>query len=563
MGSNIDFKCSNPHCNEIYHSDKSLAGRHIQCNKCGKITIIPSENIMQAHVDFKEIPKTGTYSWPKTTATKNKGVTPETKISYFIPLVIALTIILSFYSYLFPIPQLACFCLITWRACRKNSFAVIKAIANIALFTAAGLGFLLLILFIINLANNPTNKVPGWLIQLDKLLMWSQDYLEHFKEMRVWVYLLIVAVLMLITYWLPKWKLLSKFSRFQTFGERLMAILIVTTSFTFFAPAELESAADKAYYAHYRVIFRNKEQQERRQLIATAFRQRILEETVDSSLFNQNIYSLEKDIKEACDRLGGNINDTAEFINNIQAETDEEVRTFMHSSVLFNDDELRKNQSETGEENIRSAWIAEKQKAPAGTGRQQIIEQEIKHVANAKIVAEEAIEGMKDIFLKLIGKSIPIVGGYIGIYLETAVNTVAEYAWEKANVKFLAEELFNRYNNAIDKLNIMGKLAVFWSKCKKPVETPSPPPTTINEPPIYGPDEWPQLPNPYTINRPDNSNEPSMEGGLRCGACGGPVAATSKVGDICPYPNCRVRWTFKRRGGPRIRVPVRIPVIIP
>lgn len=525
MADKFSFNCE--HCGEEYHSQPEHIGKLLRCLVCGNLVTIAPVEIK------KESEKVGpTVKTVKPNSKPSKKPVSRNHRIYILPIIICvLTGIGSLFHYLFPLPVLAG---LSWLGCwmfRKSDRNILKVLSGVLRSTAIGLSLLLLILIVLNsIYNGNGNSLPGWLLTLDNLLIWSRENLKEVTSLSAGMYLLVVAVLLIIARWKPGYKPFSRYVRLQDMLGKILAILIVITSFTFFAHARLDATVDNAYYKNFKVSIREKLKQERRALIAHAIAERMQLE--DSSSYVPKLSLFHQEITEVFIHSHDytNQNSVFEIKNAANADVAAVMNSYPEPKAENADG---KTDWEGAESRTKEAWEQKVRDPDWVYHRKAYTEQVANEVKKSTLFADEAVVGAKDAFKKMMGTLSFDMEGILGVYIEDVISSVAEYLFEKTEAAEIVKRFFDSINRIVGQKDLFGRIAAFWYE-SKPINI-KPPVTSPEEPSkpphINGMSVPPIEPDGDILKRFIQKN---------CSNCGRVVSKDAHPGQICPH--CKVIW---------------------
>jgi hypothetical protein len=118
-----------------------------------------------------------------------------------------------------------------------------KILARCLLPLSAGFGVDVSLLAVLKLLR-PNLDVP-WLRSFEEHTLWLRVQVQEFNDLSFRKSLLILAALLLLNWFLPKWKPVSRFLFVQQCASMLFVALMGVTTFSFFAQAPLKQRAMK------------------------------------------------------------------------------------------------------------------------------------------------------------------------------------------------------------------------------------------------------------------------------------------------------------------------------
>lgn len=95
--------------------------------------------------------------------------------------------------------------------------------------------------------------------------------------------------------------------------------------------------------------------------------------------------------------------------------------------------------------------------------RRSLMEVKIAEVEKATILADEAVEGLKAVFLKLCGGIIPDGETIFKKYIEEIVNAAAEYIFDASKINNIVKQFFNNARN-IGRVDVFARIGNWWQK---------------------------------------------------------------------------------------------------
>lgn len=398
---------------------------------------------------------------------------PINKINanYWIPTLAIITAAFgSLYYYLFPIPLLVGIAWLAWWICKPYNKIWVKTISSPLLSTAIGLSLLLFLQVILNYSyQSKSVEIPKWLLQLDDLLIWSRLHLEYISEISIIFYIMLITTLLYLAIKKPSWKPISKFAYFEGWLGKISAILIVITSFTFFAPYTLDRSINEAYHKHYKVIYRKELTQERKLLIADLIREKI--ENNDTSGYYINLPSLSQDLNSLNIDKNTALNEAEQDVTTIMSYEGEVNEQNADNYSPYKDHQCSDEYIDTEWEKEVEKWkkgeseilIKEKVNRKIPNKRRIFIETKVAEVKKKSLVANEAVEATKEVCAKLIGNLVSPADKILGIYVEEFISKASEFLVEKSRLPRLAEQFFNASWDK-GKVNVFARIGGLWGK---------------------------------------------------------------------------------------------------
>ncbi|MFT3702134.1 MAG: hypothetical protein QM802_07180 [Agriterribacter sp.] len=427
----------------------------IICSNCGKKNRIP----LDKHIRFKcTNPDCGREHEYK----NGKPITPS-RFNYFIRyFTILIAVIGSFYTYLFPLPLLVGTTWFVWSFYRLSNKILAKTISSLSLSTAIGLSLLLIIQLILNFTDTSNSlDTPLWLLKLDDFLIWSREHLTHLSEISITFYMLIICSLLYLAIKKPKWKSVSKFTLLEGWVGKITSVLIVITSFTFFAPSTLNNSLDKFYYKHFKIIYREKLKQDRKKLIADALLKQIKNTDTTGAAANLAHHFQDLEITQQSN------------INN-EAKQDIDLVMSLTAEVSAKDAEVYYSQGDWqgSDHYLESKWeqavVSAKKEQKTNyrvSAPKTFIETNMGELKKATIEANETVEAVKAVFSKVLGGVIPVGDNIVGKYVEELINAASEYVIEMAKVPNVIDNLFSAFRNN-GKIDLFARIGKFLQNVK-------------------------------------------------------------------------------------------------
>jgi hypothetical protein len=438
------------------------------CSKCGQKINIPDDK----HIRFKCPNEACAQEYEY----KNGKEFKPSWMQYLIPLsAIAIALAGSFLAYLFPIPLFVGVTWLSWWMSTSAGKAWIRTSSRLLLSTAIGFSLLLLLQITLNFIGNPQSEtIPSWLLQLDDFLIWSRENLANISEVSLGVYILILATLLYITVRKPAWKPVSTFLTMEDWVGKVTAVLIVITSFTFFAPDVVEQSTEHAYYKHFKVVYRKKLTQERKRLIAEVLKKQIEKEdtsgyTLNLPTFYDDLASIKAavaDVAAEANRDAGSI--SAEYWNIYGSDLTQSEENGGNDGGGSGDGSDKNLERIWKEESIH--WYKESgaQEEPvnnpapkASNSPRSFVEATAEQARSATVLADESVEGLKAVCAKLAGRFIPGGEDLLGSYIEELINVATDQIFKISRVPDFVSSFFNT-TRPQGKIDFFSRVGNFW-----------------------------------------------------------------------------------------------------
>ncbi len=363
---------------------------------------------------------------------------------YWIPIASVLLIFTGLIANeLYPITYLLGISSFFWWLFKRSRNKIKNLISNLASPTALGLAIVFIMQLMVNFINKPKGlEVPNWLLQLDKGLIWIRQYLTYLSEIGLGSYLLIIIALLIVAIKKPNWKPISKLKALEGRIGKGTFIIIVVTSFSFFAPTTCEKLLEQSYFNFYQVQYREQLKQERISLIAKALQEHL--ELEKWKPYQSRKTSLTTSFQSL---------DKEELIDTITIEKDvNKVMRMIGMRSIVTRDPITLRKRYASDAAAKDAWNREfkrwnrnKKKSSNETksNPRVVTDAQINKTKKATILANEAQQGVKSAYLKFVGAISPTISPLLNNYLDEAISTIAEYLYDTSNVNSLVEDLFN------------------------------------------------------------------------------------------------------------------------
>ena len=312
-----------------------------------------------------------------------------------------------------------------WLLSRGNSKLWVQAIASVLLAVTIGLAILCLALFVLNGFKETFD--PDWVHSAEDSLYSLLLNLKIINSSTLTT-ILILLILIAVSYYLPHWKLVSKYLWLKKALETTVIVLGTITSFTFFGQFPTNEWVvhehDKMV-ERYRAALRQQWQFEGQALSAQALENHVRDLDEPRRHFYRTVYST---IKSDSYRNGTDYTGVvSEHMADLQSERTKEAldipadRNILTTEIKLPGEELIEHPPETTRERSRQLEVLEEQELRTKT---------------AEIKATEAFTGLKKIFSEVVISEVPGIDGIAGSYLRKLVANYSELLFEKSVAQY-------------------------------------------------------------------------------------------------------------------------------
>ena len=160
--------------------------------------------------------------------------------------VIILVVSCALWNFTYQVSPLLFLCIVMWLVTKKKASPLFKAANIVAGSLAIGLGFVVLLIFLVNISlNGGASVAPHWLDQLEEKPLALKSSLDSAKKWQLGTFAALIAGLALLNRIKPGWKTVSFASKAKHYLIRVWIIVFAITSFTFFGPMPLTQLEGK------------------------------------------------------------------------------------------------------------------------------------------------------------------------------------------------------------------------------------------------------------------------------------------------------------------------------
>lgn len=314
-----------------------------------------------------------------------------------------------------------------WLFSKASSKLWAQAVAYVFSAVSIGLGILCLALFVLNAFKSTFD--PDWVRSAEESLYVLLLHLRTVNSSTI-VTILILLTLILVSYYLPHWKLVSKYLWLKKAMSKTIIVLATITSFTFFGQIPMKDWAVQAHnkmVERYRAALRQEWQFQGQYMSAQALENHVRELDEPRRHYYRTVYST---IKSEAFRDGTDYTSVvSEHMADLQSEKTQEAL-----KLLRNASDQNNSATSATEVKLPGEELMERRPATARERSRQLqvlAEQELR-AKTAEVKATEAYKGLRKIFSEVITSQVPGIDGVAGIYLKKLVSNYSEMFFEKS-----------------------------------------------------------------------------------------------------------------------------------
>lgn len=312
-----------------------------------------------------------------------------------------------------------------WLLSRGSSKLWVQAVGYVLSAVTIGLAILCLALFVLNGFKETFD--PDWVHSAEDSLYALLLHLKPINSSTLTT-VLILLVLTAVSYYLPQWKLVSKYLWLKKALAKTVIVLATMTSFTFFGQFPMNEWVVQAHdkmVERYRAAVRQQWQFEGQAISARALENHVRDLDEPRRHFYRTVYST---IKSDAYRNGTDYTGVvSQHMADLQSEKTKEALNIpadgniLTTEIKFPGEELIEDPPETAGERSRQLEVLEEQELRTKT---------------AEIKATEAFTALKKIFSEVVISEVPGIDGIAGSYLKKLVANYSELLFEKSVAQY-------------------------------------------------------------------------------------------------------------------------------
>jgi hypothetical protein len=346
-----------------------------------------------------------------------------------------------------------------WYLAAKRTKAWAKVHASILMPVTVGLGFLFMALLALNLGKLYVSEEA--LHRWESSLIDIRLRLNELLDLRLPVFLTIMAVAIALGYLIPRLRAVSFALWMQKAGTAIYIFLLTVTSFTFFSQIPLQDLVEEEHERNkrayegkierYDFLLREEAQEVGDYLAAQTFRKTL--EEIDESIaasYREAFQALDSSSREEVARHREEIEALSNLpARNWQSSISREAAESLarsHAAVIAGNDawsESRWAQYAPEAQRSAVAWNAEIMRAPPESlqeresqldlmeGQARLLEEQAKRTRQAQERASQVREGLTAAFSEAVDLGVPELRGLVGVYVEALVGQLSESLFQR------------------------------------------------------------------------------------------------------------------------------------